>query len=107
MKFNSILEEGSIAYLRHTSNISTGGDSIDFTDEVYSEYRQIALKALQSMHAKICGLDMMIKNVYEQPADNNYAIIELNFNPMIAMHVFPFQGKNREPAEKIIKLLGF
>ncbi len=32
--FNYILEEDEIVYLRENSNISTGGDSIDYTDSI-------------------------------------------------------------------------
>ena len=31
------------AWLRENSNISTGGDSIDMTDEIPDDYKQIAL----------------------------------------------------------------
>ena len=58
----STLKKGETVYLRDTSNISTGGDSIDKTDEVDDYYKKIAVQAAQSVQAKICGVDLMITN---------------------------------------------
>lgn len=38
----TVLQQGETAYLRENSNISTGGDSIDFTDDINEEYKSIA-----------------------------------------------------------------
>lgn len=94
-------------FLRKNSNISTGGDSIDFTDEVNYEYKKIAVKSAKAVDAKICGADIIIKNIYEKPNKNNYAIIELNFNPALHIHAYPFKGVNRNPEKHILDLLGF
>jgi glutamate--cysteine ligase len=99
--------EGEIVYLRENSNISTGGDSVDYTDEVDESYKVEAIKATQSVGARICGVDMMIENIGEVRRENNYAIIEVNFNPAIHIHSYPYKGKNRKIAEKILKLLEF
>ena len=100
-------EKNEQVFLRKNSNISTGGDSIDYSDEVINEYKSIALDAAKAVQAKICGADIIIKNIKEKPDENNYAIIELNFNPAIHIHNFPYKGKNREIGKKILNLLGF
>ena len=102
-----IPEKNEQVFLRKNSNISTGGDSIDYTDEIIDEYKNIALDAARVVQAKICGADIIIKNINEKPSENNYAIIELNFNPAIHIHNFPYKGKNREIGKKILNLLGF
>lgn len=94
-------------FLRKNSNVSTGGDSIDYTDEVRNEYKEIALHTANAVRAKICGADIIIKDIKAKPDKNNYAIIELNFNPAIHMHNFPYKGKNRDIGKKILDLLGF
>lgn len=102
-----IPEKGEVVYLRENSNISTGGDSIDFTDEVLEEYKLIAVKAAKAVGAKICGADIIIQNIKQKPDDKNYSIIELNFNPALHIHNFPYQGQNRHVEKKILDLLGF
>ncbi len=107
LNFNSIIPKDKIIYLRENSNISTGGDSIDFTDEVHHSYKKIAQKAAQILNVRITGLDMIIKDIYKQANDTNYSIIEMNFNPAIHMHCFPYIGKNRHLDKKILDALGF
>lgn len=105
--FQTIPKENEIVYLRENSNISTGGDSIDFTDDILDEYKQIAIKAAKSVGAKICGADIIIKNINEKPNASNYSIIELNFNPALHIHAFPYQGQNRHVEKKVLDLLGY
>ncbi len=98
---------GETVYLRENSNISTGGDSLDFTDEIREEYKTIAVKAAKSVGAKICGADIIIKDITAAPDISNYGIIELNFNPAIHIHDYPYKGVNRKVEDKILSLLGF
>lgn len=104
---DSVPSEGETVYLRENSNISTGGDSIDYTDDVIDEYKQIAVRAAKSAGAKICGADIIIQDIKVKPFENNYGIIEINFNPAIHIHDYPFQGQNRQVEKKVIDLLGF
>ncbi len=103
----SILDKDVTVYLRENSNVSTGGDTIDYTDEMHPGYKDIAIKAAKALNAKICGIDIILKDYKEAPTEDNYCIIELNFNPALHMHNFPFEGKNRRVEEKVLDLLGF
>ncbi len=105
--FDSIPAPGETVYLRENSNISTGGDSIDFTDRIPDSYKQIAIKAAKSLNVAITGLDMIIPEYTQDAADDNYAIIELNFNPAIHIHCYPFKGENRKLNEKLMDVLGY
>lgn len=87
-------------FLRTNSNISTGGDSIDVTDKIEEKYKQVAVRASQAAGAKICGVDMII-------TENQYAVIELNFNPAIHIHTFPGEGKGRNLAGPLLDLLNW
>jgi glutamate--cysteine ligase len=105
--FESVPADGETVYLRENSNISTGGDSLDYTDDVIDEYKQLAVKAAKAAWAKICGADIMISDIQAKPDSNNYAIIEINFNPAIHIHDYPYQGENRHVEKKVLDLLGF
>ena len=105
--FSTIPASGEVVYLRENSNISTGGDSIDFTDDIPESYKQIAIHAAKALNVAITGLDMIIPDVSDEATNDNYAIIELNFNPAIHIHCHPFQGKNRNLNEKLMDALGY
>ncbi len=103
---DSIPENGKIIYLRENSNISTGGDSIDVTDQIPDAYKKIAVEAASALGAKISGIDMVIENI-EVPAahKNAYGIIEANFNPSMYMHIYPYKGESRRLTMHIIHYL--
>lgn len=105
MSWNDIPQQGEVIYLRENSNISTGGDSIDFTDEMPDSYKELAVQSAKAAGATICGVDMMIDSLEEEATDTNYSIIEINFNPAIHIHCYPYIGKNRKADEKILDLL--
>jgi glutamate--cysteine ligase len=104
---NTIPQKDEVVFLRKNSNISTGGDSIDFTDEVNDVYKKIAISSAKAVGTKICGADIIIKDIHEKPDDNNYSVIELNFNPALHIHAYPFKGINRYPEKYVLDLLGF
>ncbi|ANU28169.1 bifunctional glutamate--cysteine ligase GshA/glutathione synthetase GshB [Planococcus versutus] len=103
---SSIPEKGEVLYLRENSNVSTGGDSIDVTDHIRDDYKNIAVKSVAALGAKISGLDLIIKDI-EVPAanDNAYGIIEANFNPSMYMHIFPYKGKSRRLTMELLEYL--
>ena len=100
---DTILPMNVQVFLRENSNISTGGDSIDMTDDIHDYFKKIACEATKAIGAKICGVDMMIED-FQNPA-SAYSIIELNFNPAIHIHTYPFIGQKREAALAILKAL--
>ena len=105
--FDSVIAKDHQLFLRENSNISTGGDSIDFTDEVHDSYKILAVSAAKALGAKITGADMIIKDIYQPAAEDNYAIIEMNFNPAIHIHCFPYKGRNQRINFKLIEALGY
>lgn len=101
--FDYIPAKEEIVYLRENSNISTGGDSIDYTDLIPKRFKDIAVDCAKAVNAKICGVDMMLEDYSDE--NSNYAIIELNFNPAIHIHSYPYKGIERNIAVKLLKLL--
>jgi D-alanine-D-alanine ligase-like ATP-grasp enzyme len=103
---SSVPSLGQHVALRKNSNISTGGESRDLTDSTHETYKQLAIKATQALGASICGVDVIAKN-FSQPANSkNVGILELNYNPALFIHNFPFEGKNRHVECKVLDALG-
>ena len=104
----SIPEEGQRVYLRENSNVSTGGDSLDVTDEMNESYKKIAESAVNSLGAKICGIDLIIpdSSIHGEKMDGQtYGIIEANFNPAMHMHIYPYAGVGRRLTMNVLELL--
>ncbi|CAM4110483.1 bifunctional glutamate--cysteine ligase/glutathione synthetase [Streptococcus penaeicida] len=104
---DSILEDGVKVELRGNSNISTGGDSVDLTEEMDQSYKDLAAQMAESMGAWVCGVDLIIPDI-NQKADisqPNVHCIELNFNPSMYMHTYCHQGPGQAITPKILQEL--
>ncbi|MFQ1014135.1 bifunctional glutamate--cysteine ligase GshA/glutathione synthetase GshB [Avibacterium paragallinarum] len=104
---DSIPDAGRIVQLRANSNISTGGDSIDMTDEMHPSYKSLAVGITKAMGAAVCGVDLIIPDLHKpaEPSLQSWGVIEANFNPMMMMHIFPYSGKSRRLTLDVIKML--
>lgn len=103
----TVLPEGMQAFLRGNSNISTGGDSIDMTDQMDESYKQLAADMATAMGAWACGVDLIIPDM-TQPAtkeDPNCTCIELNFNPAMYLHTYTYAGPGQSITPKILRKL--
>ncbi|NHI68309.1 bifunctional glutamate--cysteine ligase GshA/glutathione synthetase GshB [Lactococcus garvieae] len=100
----SIPEKDVKINLRENSNVSTGGDSIDVTDEVPEIYKNIAEKAAEALQVKITGVDILIENLNDSSGEK-YSIIEANFNPAMLFHLYPLKGKGRRVTMDVLQFL--
>lgn len=107
LDFESIPEKGQTVYLRENSNISTGGDSIDFTDKMHESYKMIASRMAEPIGVKVTGMDLIIPD-YSKPStaeEPGYTVIEANFNPAMHMHAYVYKGKGQRLTQGILDML--
>lgn len=103
----TILPAGVKAELRGNSNISTGGDSVDMTEQMDDSYKQLAADMATEIGAWVCGVDLIIPDV-NQPSTKetpNCTCIELNFNPSMYMHTYCHEGPGQIVTRKIVDKL--
>lgn len=106
LTINSVPKKDQQIFLRPNSNLSTGGDSIDYTDKVHPGVKKIAVKAIRSIPGLAYGgLDFLTKDITKAPSSKNYIVIEINDSPMLSMHHIPYEGKSRNVAKEIIDML--
>ena len=107
MSLDTILPNEKKIYLKKNANITTGGDSIDVTNQIHSEFKKIAVKAICAISGlEYAGIDLMTnKDISKKPTKKSYAIIEINSSPEVVMHHLPYQGKSRNVAKGIIDIL--
>ena len=105
--FDSIPPAGVTVRLRDNSNISTGGDSIDVTDQMNDSYKKLAVQMAAALGVAVCGVDIIIPDhsVPATQAEPNYGVIEANFNPAMLIHIYPYKGKSRRLTMEILRLL--
>lgn len=101
ISLDSIPKAGERVTLRGNSNISTGGENVDMTDIMPEYFKEIAEKASRCFDAKICGVDIVIEDINSK----DYNILELNSNPGIYIHRWPYEGTDRRIGLEVLKLL--
>jgi len=105
LNLKSVPKKDEIIYLRKNANISTGGDSIDYTDTAHKDIKEIAIKAINSIPG-LCygGVDIMTKDITRSQKKTDYIVLEVNANPGFDIHHFPYKGKSRDVAREIINI---
>jgi glutamate--cysteine ligase len=103
---DSVVEAGRRVFLRGNSNISTGGDSIDWSDAMSDIYKRVAERAALACGAAISGVDMIVPDPGDGSEGADYAVIELNYNPALHIHDFPAEGANRRVERFVLDLIG-
>lgn len=100
LKIHSIPKKDVQILLRENTNVSTGGDALEVSHDIPKKFKDVAVSAAKAVNAKFCGVDMIINN-------DSYSIIELNFNPALAMHKFPDSGEGVDIEKYTLDTLGF
>jgi len=94
-----------IVYLKSTANLSTGGTSIDVTDQVHPENVFICERISRIIGLDICGIDIMANNLTEPLTENGGVILEVNAAPGFRMHIAPSEGLPRNVAGSVVDML--
>ena len=96
---------GKVVYLRSTANLSTGGTSIDLTDVVHPDNREMAVRAIKAIGLDVGGADFITTDISKSYKEIGGGICEINAAPGFRMHVAPSEGKPRDVAGPVIDLL--
>ena len=96
-------EPGQVVYLRSTSNIHTGGDAVDATDDLTPEEVEFVQRAARVFTGlRVAGFDVLL------PRDGQGVepcVLEINASPMISMHHFPSMGRPRDAAGRLVEAM--
>ncbi len=91
--------------LRPTANLSTGGTSIDRTEEMHPDNVTACEMAAAAVGLDIAGIDVMTKDISVPFRENGAVIIEVNAGPGIRMHTHPTEGVPRNVGAPIVDML--
>ena len=102
---DSVPAAGERVVLRPTANLSTGGTSIDRTDEMHPENIMACETAANIVGLDIAGIDIISADIAVPFHENGGVIIEVNAAPGIRMHTHPAEGTPRNVGAAIIDML--
>lgn len=102
---DSVPKAGELVLLRRTANLSTGGTSVDVTDIIHPDNREMAERAIKAVGLDIGGVDFLSEDITVSYKQNGAGICEVNAGPGFRMHVAPSEGKPRDIAGKVMDMI--
>lgn len=97
--------KGEVVYLKETANLSTGGTSIDVTDNVHKNNLLMAERISRVIGLDICGIDIMAPDLETPLLVNGGVVLEVNAAPGFRMHLAPTAGVSRNVAASVVAML--
>ncbi len=92
-------------FLKRTGNMSTGGISIDRTEEIHPENAEIAEQAARVVGLDIAGIDFICPDISVPVRETGGGIVEVNAAPGFRMHTHPTEGEAQYVAKPVIDML--
>ena len=97
--------DGTRVFLKRTGNMSTGGISIDRTEEIHPENTEIAEQAARVVGLDIAGIDFICPDISVSVRETGGGIVEVNAAPGFRMHTHPTEGEAQYVAKPVIDML--
>lgn len=97
--------DGEFVQLKLTGNMSTGGTSIDRTDDIHPDNVQIARHAAMVVGLDIAGIDFIAPDIAESAREHGGAICEVNAGPGFRMHTHPTEGHPRHVGRAVVDMI--
>jgi cyanophycin synthetase len=105
LALDDVPEEGRVVPLKLTANLSTGGTAIDRTDEIHPVNAAIARQAAMVVGLDVAGIDLITPDIARSVREQRGAIVEVNHNPGLRMHIHPTVGASRDVGGAIVDML--
>lgn len=86
LSFRSIPTKDQKIYLLDNANLSTGGDSVDVTDKIHPDFKELAVKLTRDMGLRLCGVDLIVEGDISQKP-NIFWVLEINSAPGLDHYV--------------------
>ncbi len=101
----TIPAEGEFVQLKLTGNMSTGGTSIDRTDDIHADNIEIARQAAMVVGLDIAGIDFITEDIAISARDTGGGIVEVNAGPGFRMHTNPTEGHPRHVGRAVVDMM--
>ncbi|TLP96992.1 ATP-grasp domain-containing protein [Nesterenkonia salmonea] len=103
VSLDSVPARGQKIWLRSNSNVSSGGEAHDATDDMSPAEIAMAENVARAIPGlRVAGLDMLL------PRDGNGSephVLEVNSSPLITGHHYPWAGPSRDVAAMLIEAM--
>lgn len=96
---------GRVVPLRRDVFFSRGGTIDDVTDRVHPDTVQAAIDAVRVVGLDVAGIDLIADDIERPLAGQEAALLEINAEPSIALHMAPWCDPPRPVPQAIVEML--
>lgn len=89
LKPEDIPEKNRKVALRRSANVSTGGTPSLYTGKVHPDNHQLFLRAAQSLHLELAGIDIIMTDMAVSWLESRANILEVNAMPQLGADLTP------------------
>lgn len=105
MTLADVPDVDQMVQLKFTGNMSTGGTSIDRTDDIHPDNVEISRQAAMVLGLDIAGIDFITTDIADSVRQTGGAICEVNAGPGFRMHTNPTEGHPRHVGRAVVDML--
>lgn len=98
LNFNTVIPKNNIIYLLDNANLSTGGEAVDFTENIHPDFQKLAVSITKEMELRLAGVDILTSDITSPMGD--YTIVEVNGAPSLT-HYASFGEVQTKRVEKL------
>ncbi|QLE41876.1 cyanophycin synthetase [Nostoc sp. C052] len=106
LNFNTVIPKNNLVYLLDNANLSTGGEAVDFTENIHPDFKKLAVNITKDMELRLAGVDILTNDLTSPMLD--YTLIEVNGAPSLT-HYASFGEVQTKRVEnlylKVLKVL--
>ena len=102
MSIDYVPRKNERIFLQKISNVSQGGDSVEFTEKMPERFKKATEKLARLLGVFICGVDVIIPDTDK----DEYYILEINHNPGLVISEVTFEGQGKKLGIIVLKSLG-
>lgn len=103
---SSVLRRGRAVVIHDVTNVTKGGTCRELLALAHPRWKIVARQIGAAIPgARLLGADVIAQDVMRPPRGQRWWIIEVNSNPEIELHHFPWEGEPSDPASAIIRAL--
>lgn len=97
----SVPQAGQRIFFRRSATPES--TTLDVTDQVHPDNRAVAVAAAQACLLDVAGIDFLSTDIAQSWKENGAGIVEVNAGPALDMHMYPREGKRRDPSWHVIR----
>ncbi len=105
LTLQTVLEKNKTVHLLDNANLSSGGDGVDVSGIIHTDYKKIAVAITKYIGLRFCGVDLMVAGDISKPA-GKYWVLETNGTPSLKNYLGLGKKQQQIVEDMYLKILG-